>query len=88
MKNGSVVRIGDMHHSRALKLLVERDGDVILLIEQDGMCIGGTDIGKPEEHIAEIHFNVSGGRSRHTLAALRHLVDAMKRDNAENPITT
>ena len=80
-----VVRPGDMHPNRALKLLVQPDGDVIVVIEQDGMCIGLPDTGNSGDRSSVVEFCLSGGKSHHTLAALKKLIEAMERDNAERP---
>jgi len=83
----SVKRVADMHPNRALKLIVQPDGDVIVVIEQDGMCIGLPDTGNSSDRSSVVEFCLSGGRSRHTLAALKDLFRAMEKDNVERPIT-
>lgn len=65
---------------------MQKDGDVIVLIEQDGISIGSVDTGNPKDRSAQVEFCVSGGRSRNTLMALRNLFEAMEKDNTENPI--
>ena len=60
--------------------------DLILIIEQDGMPIGETDMGDPKSRSAQVEFCLSGGRSRRTREALYELIQAMKEDNTENPI--
>ncbi|MDP2652291.1 MAG: hypothetical protein Q8O94_04085 [bacterium] len=85
----AIVRTGDMHPNRALRLVVQEDGDVIVLITQDGIPIGDVDLGDPEDRAAQVEFCtlIGGGRSRHTLKALKGLIEAMEKDNAERPIT-
>lgn len=75
-----------MHPTRALKICTQTDGDVIVVIEQDGLPVGDTDTGDQRERAAQVEFCVSGGRSRHTHDALLALAEAMKRDNEERPI--
>lgn len=75
-----------MHPNRALRVDVQRDGDVIVLILQDGISIGLAEIGNTKDRSAVVEFCVSGGRSRHTRVALMNLVEAMEKDNAEWPI--
>ncbi len=81
-----VVRPGDMHQNRSLKLLVQSDGDVIVAITQDGIPIGDVDTGSEHDRSSQVEFCVSGGRSPRTLAALMELVAAMKEDNRQWPI--
>jgi len=81
-----VVRVGDMHPTRALKILVQRDLDIILVIEQDGMPVGDTDLGNPQDRAAQVEFCSSGGRSPVTRQALFALIYAMKKDNQDRPI--
>jgi len=86
MEMKSVVRRGDMHPNRALRVHVQRCGDVVIAIEQDGIPIGDVETGDPEERAAQIEFCVSPLRSRHTVVALRNLIEAVERDNVEWPI--
>lgn len=81
-----VERVGDMHPSRALKLFVQSDGDVIVAITQDGYAVGEADTGNENDRSAKVEFCVRGGRSHRTLVALRNLVEAMKQDDIERPI--
>jgi len=81
-----VVRPEDMRHNRALRLVEQRDGDVIVTIIQDGMTIGLPDTGNSSDRSSTVEFCLSGGRSHRTLAALKLLMDAMEKDNAERPI--
>jgi hypothetical protein len=82
----NVVRAGDMHPNRALRVLVQSDGDVILIMEQDGVPIGETDLGDPKTRSAQVEFCVSGGRSPATHRALLELIAAMEEDNKARPI--
>lgn len=78
-----VERIGDMHPNRALRILQQSGGDIILSIVQDGYSVGDIDIGNVNDRSAQVEFCVSGGKSRHTHAALLGLMEAMKRDAVE-----
>lgn len=80
-----VVRVGDMHPTRVLEVVVQGDGDAIIKITEDGSLIEeGHAHGVPR--ISTIEFCVSGGRSRHTVTALHALFEAMEKDNAERPL--
>lgn len=81
-----VIRPDDMHANRALKLRLQSDGDVMVMITQEGVTIGGIDTGNPGDCAASLEFCVSGGRSRRTLQALHDLAEAMRLDNEERPI--
>ena len=73
-----VKRIEDMSPRGHLKLLLQDDGDIIVAVypEENGLIQPG----------GSVEYCNSGGRSRHTLQALRALMVAMERDNAERPI--
>ena len=88
MKEEPVTRVGDMHPNRALSIYVQRDGDVVLLITQDGIPIGDIDTGSENDRAAQVEFCTSGGRSRHTREALINLIEAMEKDNTEWSIST
>lgn len=62
----------DMSEKGRLHLFPQDDGDMVVRV------VDGDD----ERHVA-IEFCASGGRSPHTLQALRDLSHAMSRDNAE-----
>lgn len=79
------VRKGDMHPTRAIEVRHQGDGDVEVVISQDGLSIG-YDTGDPKDRAAVVRFCVKGGRSRHTLQALVALKEAMMMDNQEWPI--
>jgi hypothetical protein len=77
-----------MHPSRALRITVQEDGDLIFSMEQDRIPIGGSDIGNPKDQCAEIEFcacGAGGGRSPHTRIAALALIEAMEKDNLERP---
>jgi hypothetical protein len=62
-------RVEDMSSRGRLRLTAQEDGDMcILVIEDDGTSAG-------------VEFCASGGRSPHTLQALRNLSRAMQRDS-------
>lgn len=77
-----ITRREDMSPRGMLRLIFQDDGDVIVAIDPD-----------PSEHgfmrdrsVEFCSVGGGGGRSRHTIEALRALGEAMKRDNAENPL--
>lgn len=78
----SVDRPEDMSPTGVLTLHCQRDGDIVLVIQQthDAMTMG--ELAQPI--VAQVEFCVSGGQSPQTLHALRELAAAMARDNA-NP---
>lgn len=82
----TVLRTGDMHPNRALKLYRQDDGDVLVVITQDGYAIGDADTGNVNDRSAQVEFCVSGGRSRRTHQALLELMEAMRQDNKERSI--
>lgn len=75
-----VERNEDMSRLGRLRLLQQTDGDIIIAVqsEENGLIQPGD----------SVEFCTSGGRSPHTLAALRNLMKAMELDNLENPIFT
>ena len=70
----------DMSSDGTLTLIQQEDGDIIVAIAE------ATD---PDGHrrFADVEFTLSGGHSNHTLESLRHLMDAMKRDDEGVPWT-
>lgn len=75
-------RVGDMSPSDHLVILMESDGDVMILVEE-------TQQGEKYPTRCEVQFcNLSfdGGRSKHTRNALIDLADAIEKDNEERPI--
>ena len=54
-----VVRVGDMHPTRALELEQQTDGDVVLTITQGGLIIGEPEFGDESRGHARIEFCVS-----------------------------
>jgi hypothetical protein len=82
MASRQVERNEDMSPDGKLILLQQRDGDMILNIRpsKDDMDYEGSPFG------VTVEFCVSGGRSPNTLDALRQLMLAMEKDNAERPI--
>lgn len=83
MEHGKLYkRIGDMSPSDHLVILMESDGDVILLVEE-------TQMGEKYPTRCQVQFCTSfagGGRSIHTRRALIELADAIEKDNKEWPI--
>lgn len=79
----TVTRREDMSARGYLKILQQDDGDIIVAVypEEHGLIQPGGSV----EFCAP---GAGGGRSAHTLAALRALMVAMERDNSERPIVT
>lgn len=76
-----IERNEDMSPRGRLALILQRDGDVIVAIVPD------PDATRWERDSVEFcRPGAGGGRSTHTLAALRALAEAMEKDNQENPI--
>ena len=74
---------GSMHPTRALELYERSDGDVIVVMTQDGEIIGEGDTTSSRIPSAQIAYCVSGGKRRHTHAALLFLMEAMEMDIIE-----
>lgn len=76
-----VKRIEDMSPRGYLQVRIAGDGDIHVAVypEENGLVDGPFSV----EFCA---IGTGGGRSQHTLAALRALADAMERDNEERPI--
>lgn len=72
-----VERFEDMSPRGRLRLLQQRDGDIIVCIVEDPNGPNGG-------AVIDVEFCTSGGGSHHTLLALRQLMDAMQLDNIEN----
>lgn len=71
----------DMSPDGRLHILVQRDGDVIIGIEpsKEGL----------QHYVKSVEFcsiGSGGGRSPHTIKALRALAEAVAKDEADNPI--
>jgi hypothetical protein len=82
MSDRVVTRNEDMSARGRLRLIQQADGDIIVAVqpERDGLIQSG-------ESVEFCVPGAGGGRSSHTLAALRELMDAMERDNREHPIS-
>ncbi len=79
-----VERREDMSPTGRLRLFRQDDGDVIVAIVPDK---NGQDYKLFKQCSVEFcSVGAGGGRSRHTLEALRALFVAMERDNVESPI--
>ena len=74
----TVERLEDMSPRGKLKLLEQRDGDVIVCVVED-INAEGPCAGLP----ASVEFCVSGGKSPRTIVALRALMVAMAEDNLD-----
>ena len=77
-----VARNEDMSPNGLLRLIKQDDGDVIVTVcsDPEDTLFGGT--------VASVEFcscGSGGGKSPHTLKALRELFEAMRRDNEECP---
>ena len=79
-------RPGDMHPTRKLGIFLQKSGDVLVAIIQDGDIVGDADLGNTNVRSAQVEFCVSGGRSPRTYAALLQLMESMKQDNDERPV--
>jgi len=75
-----VARLEDMSRRWRLRLIRQDDGDIIVAVqsEEDGLL-------QPGNSVEFCAIGTGGGRSRHTHAALLSLIEAMERDNAEEP---
>ena len=71
-------RIGDMHHSKALNIWVEQDGDIVLYITEGRIPIDNADV-----EFCEI--GSGGGLSPNVRKALIELIKAIEMDNITNP---
>jgi len=80
-----VVRVGDMHHNRKLKIFRQGDGDIQVMIVQDGIPVQN-DAVADEIALVEFCTHAGGGRSSRTFQALLTLMKAMEEDNKERPI--
>jgi len=92
-----VSRIGDMDPQLAIALYRQPDGDVILSVGLAGR-MGVLDFEPADnspilsgreglETRSSVEFCTSGGRSPHTHRALVALMDAIRKDNEERPIS-
>ena len=75
-------RYGDMSRYNRLQVIQQEDGDMIVVVQE--YPNNNLDRGK----IASVEFCVpgsGGGRSSHTVQALRDLARAIERDNKEHP---
>jgi hypothetical protein len=73
----------DMSPDGHIALVVEEDGDVILIVQNSSK---GGKIGQDGQR-ASVQFCTfgGGGQSRHTRNALLYLIQAIQQDNAETP---
>lgn len=76
-----VERLEDMSSRGRLRLIEQMDGDIIVAVQS--MEDGFLGIGDSVEFCSGYS---GGGKSPHTMEALRNLMEAIKKDNAENPI--
>jgi len=74
-----IERLEDMSPRGRLRL-TRQDGDIIVAVQsdKDGLL-------QPGDSVEFCSIGIGGGRSRHTYAALLALMEAMERDNAEEP---
>jgi hypothetical protein len=82
MSTREVTRIEDMSARGRMRVLQQTDGDIIVAVysEENGVVQRG-------EAVEFCTTGAGGGRSPHTLMALRALMDAMEKDNSERPIS-
>lgn len=79
-RNAQYIRRDDMSPGDELQLVLQEDGDVCIQIYKEGHRMPA---------VLNIEFctiGSGGGRSPHTIRALRELVLAIAKDNEENPI--
>jgi hypothetical protein len=79
-------RIGDMHGDRSLHVTQMADGDIEVSVGRGRF----TGPGFSDEITAILEFcapSGGGGRSKHTRVALLALMEAIKKDNEEYPIS-
>lgn len=74
-------RFEDMSPDGRLALMQQEDGDVILVIIPPHDKYSP----KPMLSVEFCSCGSGGGQSPHTLGALRNLMEAIRKDNAENP---
>ena len=79
MSEGVVERYEDMSPDGRLRLVRQDNGDVILAI------IPPIGSGRPIVDVEFCSIGAGGGQSPNTLRALRDLMEAMRRDNIEQP---
>jgi len=76
----SYSRMGDMDCTAALVVHMQPDGDFVVWVGSPYY---------PSADYREVEFCTipdGGGRSRHTREALKNLIEAIQKDNEENPI--
>lgn len=76
-RNARYIRRDDMSPGDELQLVLQEDGDVCLTVFKEGRGLVGIEF---------CTVGSGGGRSPHTLKALRELLLAIATDNEENPI--
>lgn len=86
MGNIAAARIGDMHPTRLLEVVIQTGGDIVLKITQDGSLIEENGSLSEEARKSVIEFCANSGRSQHTRVALVALIAAMEKDNSERPV--
>jgi hypothetical protein len=78
--NHSYARMGDMDCKAALVIHMQPDGDLVVWVGSPYY---------PSTDYREVEFcsiPAGGGRSQHTREALKNLIEAIQKDNEENPI--
>lgn len=78
-----VVRAGEMSPHVGLCLVLEKDGDVEITIEVDGVSLLFEDGRRGLVEFCSIYSG--GGQSPKTQKALRNLMKAMEEDNKDDP---
>jgi hypothetical protein len=79
----TLTRPGDMHPITSLNVHLQDDGDVVLWVGHPRFPSPDPDCEKEVEFTT---IGSGGGRSPHTYKALRNLIEAIKRDNDNEPI--
>ena len=71
----------DMSPHGRLRIILQEDGDAIVCVVPDPDADG-----LRQSSVEFCSRGAGGGRSRHTLEAVRALADAIRRDNEESPL--
>lgn len=82
----TVERVEDMSPDGRLKLFREDDGDIIVSIIPPSKKLSKESMWLEDMQVQFCSLAGGGGRSRHTREALFTLMEAIEKDNAENPI--
>ncbi len=80
-------RVEDMSPDGRLRLFREDDGDIIVsIVPPTSKMKGDYSFGLSDMEVQFCSVGSGGGRSEHTRKALFALMEAIEKDNTENPI--